>query len=100
MKGYVIKATYTEGIHTGKSYLLGKGTRVMDGKHFFWSDYCYKTIGIAERICKKWYEENEQSRRIERQDEAYQISKGGKPRDWYIYESRTYEPYEVDMVEF
>lgn len=96
MKGYVIKKTYTEGTHKSESYLLGKGTKIMDG--IMWADYCYKSIGIAKRICKMWYDDNELSRRIEREDEKRRISKGGKPKDWYIYESATYEPYEVEMV--
>ena len=98
MKGYLIKTTYTEGTHAGKSHLLGKGTRVMDG-HICWSEYCYKTLGAAKRICKLWYEDNELSKKCERVDEACRIARGGKPKNWYIYESKTYEPYEVEMVE-
>lgn len=96
MKGYVIKVTYMDGIHKGESYLLGKGTKVMSG--IMWSDYCYKSIGIANRICKKWYEENELNKRIERENEKRRTAKGGEPKKWYIYESETYEPFEVEMV--
>ena len=99
MKGYLIKVTHTEGAHAGKSYLLGKDTRVMTDC-IPWADRCYKTLGIAKRICKKWYEENESSRACERREEAARIARGGKPKDWYIYESETYEPYEVEMVEW
>ena len=99
MKGYLIKVTYTEGEHKGKSYLLGKGTKVMDGITN-WDYNCYKTLGIAKRICKKWYEDNELSKRIERKDEAAWVAKGYKAKDWYIYESKTFEPYEVEMFKW
>ena len=34
MKRYLIKKTYTEGIHAGKSYLLRKGGYVTDENEY------------------------------------------------------------------
>lgn len=101
MKRYLIKVTYTEGIHAGESYLLTKGGYCTDEDSIHWEERCYKTEGIARRICKKLYEDNELSRKIERQDEECRIKRGlGGKKDWYIYESKTYEPFEVDAVEY
>ena len=92
---YLIKVTHLEGAHAGESYLLRKGGYVTDDCGFWWEDDVYKTEGIARRVCKHKYEENELSRRIERQTEEYRVKRGGKPNDWYIYESESYGPYPV-----
>ena len=95
---YLIKATYTEGSHAGKSYFIGKGGYVVDADGIQWDDWTYKTYGTANRVCKKLYEDNELSRKCERQDEAWRIKKGFPPREWYIYEAQTYEPYPVEAI--
>lgn len=96
---YLIKVTYTEGVHNGETYLLRKGGHVTDEGHIEWLDTTYKTEAIARRVCKQMYEDNELSRKCERMDEQIRIKRGGKPKDWYIYESQTYEPYPVETVD-
>lgn len=96
---YLIKATYTEGVHNGKTYLLRKGGYVTDEGNIEWLDTTYKTESIARRVCERMYEENELFRKIEREDEAVKIRKGFSPKSSYIYESKTYEPYPVETVD-
>lgn len=98
MTRYLIKVTYTEGEHKGTSYLLRKSGYVTDDNSIQWEDTTYKTEGIARRVCKRLYADNELSRKCERMDEQIRIKRGGKPKDWYIYESQTYEPYPVEVV--
>lgn len=98
MKRYLIKVTYQEGSHAGKSYLLRKEGYVTDEDSIQWTDTTYKTEGIAKRICKHLFEENELNKRCERQDEACRIKKGLAPKKFHIYNSCTFEPYEVDVV--
>lgn len=99
MKAYIIKKTYTERIHSGKSHLLFKDGYVADDCAIFWADRCYKTLKGARIACTKLFENNELNRRIERQDEAFRVSQGKAPKEWYIYESETFEPYEVEAIE-
>lgn len=98
MTRYIIKCTYTEGIHAGESYYLTKGGYVTDEKQCQWEDTTYKTKGIAQRVCNKMYKENELNRAIERADMEYAKKTGRKfHRTWCIYESETYEPYPVEL---
>lgn len=96
MPRYLIKATYMEGPHAGKSYLLQKGGMVTDEDSTQWDDTTYKTKGIAQRVCRQLYEDNELSRKIERQDEQIRIKRGQGPKSFYLYESETFEPYPVE----
>lgn len=96
---YLIKVTYTEGIHKGESYLLRKGGYVTDEDRIEWEDTTYKSEGICRRACKHLFEENELSRKCERMDEQIRMKRGGDPKNFYIYESATYEPYPVEAVE-
>ena len=98
MTRYLIKVTYTEGKHSGESHFLRKGGYVTDLPDIQWNDTTYKTEAIAARVCRHMYEENELSRKIERQDERVRIARGGKPKEWYIYESCNYEPFAVEVV--
>ena len=97
MKRYLIKVTYTEGPHKDKWHLLRKGGYVTEVDNVQWEDTTYKTKGIASRVCKHMYEENELSRKCERVDEQIRIKRGGQPKSFYIYESCTYEPYECEV---
>lgn len=93
--GYVIKVTYTSGEHAGHSYLLMKGGYVADEKEYIIEDNQYKTKGIAERICKKYFENNEQEYEIERKSHEWKLAHGKKPTGHFLHEHKTYEPYEV-----
>lgn len=95
MSRYLIKTTYLEGPHQGKSHLIRKGGYVTDEQTFQWNDTTYASKSIVERWCKHFLEENEENRRIERSNEAWRIARGGKPCLFYLYFSKSYEPYEV-----
>ena len=99
MKAYIIKTTYTEGPHAGKSYLRNKQGYIIDDCCIHWADTCYLTLKGAKIACSKLFNENELNRRIERQDEAFRVSQGKAPKEWCIYESETFEPYEVEAIE-
>ena len=99
MKRYLIKVTYLEGAHKGRSYLLRKGGYVEDEDKTHYVEDTYKTYGTAQRVCRHLYEENELSRKIEREDEAVRIKRGRPAKEWYIYESEAYEPFEVEAVD-
>lgn len=98
MKRFLIKVTYLEGIHKGTSYLMKKGGYVTDEDSIHWVEEAYKTEGICKRVCKHLFEENELGKRSERMDEAIQMRKGKPAKSFYIYESQSFEPYEVDAV--
>lgn len=96
MKGYVIKVTYLSGRHKGKTYLMKKGGYVTEEHfHHFESDI-YKTLGIAKRICTMYTKSNERDYIAERRHNDYQISKGRKGKEWFIYELESYEPFEIE----
>ena len=97
---YIIKVTYTEGPHTGYTYFLRKGGYVTELENIQWEDSTYKSEGICRKVCKHLFEENEISRRCERMDEQIRIKRGGDPKEFYIYESATYEPYPVEAISY
>lgn len=99
MKRYLIKATYLEGKHAGRSYLLRKGGYVTDEGAYQWEDTTYATLGIAQRVCKQYAERNEQDRDLERGQEVFDLKTGRRkePKAWYIHELESYEPYEVEV---
>ena len=101
MKGYVIKATYVEGMHAGKSYLIAKTGYCLDDDGIFFEDWCYKTLRAAKAVCTRKFKDNELRRKSERDDEKFQMEHRGRPaKSFYIYESETYEPYEVEMIQY
>lgn len=93
--GYVIKVTYTSGEHAGHSYLLLKGGYTAYENEFIFEDRQYKTKGMAQRICNQYFESNEQDYRIERNSNEWNITHGRKPKEFFLHEHKTYEPYEV-----
>lgn len=95
--GWIIKATYLTGRSKGRSYFLRKGGYVTEGG-YIWSDQAYKTKGFAERECKRLKKYYELSYRSERQDNEIMIKKGLKPKDSFIYELESFEPYEVEII--
>ena len=97
MTRYLIKITYLEGPHEGKSHLIRRGGRCTDEGDIQWDDTTYASEGIAKRVCKRLYTDNELNRKIERQDEAVRIKRGRPAKEYYIYESCSYEPYPVEV---
>ena len=99
MKRYLIKVTYLEGKHAGKTYLMRKGGYVTDEGAYQWENTTYATLGIAKRVCKKLSDRNQRDHDFERSMEQADIAKGlrKEPKAWYIYELENYEPYEVEV---
>ena len=97
MTRYLIKGTYTEGIHAGKSFLLQKGGYVTDENSYQWEETTYASERIARYRCKKLFEDNEVNRKLERERRAQKEKQGLENWDFFIYESQTYEPYPVDV---
>lgn len=93
---YLIKVTYMEGRHAGESYLMRKGGYVTDETEYHGNDDTYKTENIARSICRRLYKENESSRRAERRIMERRAKEGNPlPRNWFIYNKQTFEPYPV-----
>lgn len=97
MTGYLIKATYLTGPHKGKSYLLNKGGYVTESTRFQHKDTTYKTLGFANRECKRLTEKYTLDYKIERQDNDYRISQGKSAKEFFIYEQMSFEPYPVEV---
>lgn len=97
MKRYLIKVTYLEGEHKGKSYLLRKGGYVTEKGNVEWEDTTYSSYKRALWQCNRLEQQNELNIRIERRDRQYAIQMGRKFRDYNIYELESYEPYEVEV---
>lgn len=87
MKAYVIKSTYLEGKHEGRSHILIKGGYVSDEKTKHHIDDCYGTLAQAKAVCTKYKKNNEIERNIERKT---------KRTSDYIYNLESFEPIEVE----
>ena len=96
MKGYVIKVTYLTGRHKGKTYLMKKGGYVTEEHYYHFESDIYKTLSIAKRVCTMYRKNNERDYNAERRTNEYNISKGRPPKDWFIYELESYEPFEIE----
>ena len=98
MKGYLIKVTYLDGRHKGKSYLMKRGGYVVEERHlnYLYQDDVYKSLGNVKAVCTRLFNNNERNRRIEDADRKRAIEKGREVHDWYIYEHESYEPFEVE----
>ncbi len=96
MKGYIIKVTYLDGRHKGKSYLMKKGGYITENYYHHFESDIYKTLGTAKSVCTRLFNNNERNRRIEDRDREYALAKGREVHDWYIYEHESYEPYEIE----
>ncbi len=99
MKRYLIKVTYLEGPHTGDTYLLCKGGYVTEEGRIEWDDTTYVTKGIAQRECNRLKAANDTNINIERRSREWAEKRGKTFRSWNIYEAKSYEPYEVDVLD-
>ena len=97
MVRYLIKVTYLEGEHEGKTYLLRKGGYVTDENNLEWEDTTYARKKFAQKWCKELEYRNRLDRDIERRDEQERIRRGGKPNSFYIYHYERYEPVAVTI---
>lgn len=98
MTRYLIKTTYLDGPHAGKSYYLTKGGYVVDlDKKHFESD-TYATEGFAKRRCNQLHAENSLNVSWERFDEQLNVKKGNAPKKQFIYYEESYEPVAVEAI--
>ena len=58
MERYLIKVTYLEGTHKGKTYLMQKGGYITDSGCYQWDETTYANKAMAERRCKQLDKEN------------------------------------------
>lgn len=98
MKGYLIKVTYLEGEHKGRSYLLEKGGYVASDSALYLAYTAYKTLRAAKGVCTRLYKDNEAYKKLERATDTWNIKHGKRPKDFYIYKSCSYEPFEVEVM--
>ena len=96
MKGYVIKVTYLTGRHKGRTYLMKKGGYITEEHYHHFESDVYTTLRTAKRVCTVYRKNNERDYNDERRTNEYNISKGRPPKDWFIYELESYEPFEVE----
>lgn len=95
---YLIKVTILTGRHKGHSYLLRKGGYVTDEGDSQFEEDTYKTLGTALRVCKQMESRNELNYNVERADNEYRIKQGKSPKEFFIYEKESYEPYLVENI--
>lgn len=98
MNGYLIKATYLTGPHTGKSYFLRKGGYVTQECDTQWEDTVYKSESMCNARCKKLSAQNSSDYYIESCDRANRRFAGKEVARYRIHEKMTYEPYLVSDV--
>lgn len=93
---YVIKATYLDGPHKGKSCTLMKGgyvgatTEDEIENYTYWHDECYKTLGSCKAVCARLKKDNDF------EVEYYQRHKDEKYALPYYPES--FEPIEATNI--
>lgn len=97
MTGWVIKTTYTDGIHKGHSYYMVKGgyCRSVETTKV-WDDEAYMTESAAKRVCTMYAKNNERDVRYEESEQIY-AQRHGRER-MRIYYPETYEPVQINVV--
>lgn len=95
---YLIKATYTDGPHAGKCYLMRKGGYVTDIYSYQWDDTTYAGYGFADRVCKKNAEDDDFWFQWERREDEVRIKRRnpGKTENQFIHWHSAYVPIRVD----
>lgn len=97
---YLIKATYLEGPHEGETYFLRKDGHVTEADFPQGFSDTYASKASAARRCRKLESDNTIDRNIERREETHRIKKGKPPKEWYLYHLESYEPFEVEAIDF
>jgi len=98
MKKYIIKVTYLEGEHAGKSYFLMKGGYVVSNIEYVWKADSY-TLPVCKAVCTRIKKANDLNVNIERRDREYAIAKGRTVSKYPIYTPEAYEPFEIETVD-
>lgn len=95
MTMYQIKATYLDGPHAGKSYVLTKGGYVAPDGSQYRGD-CYETVTAAKAISTKRQNRNKRSVENAKRFNAWRQA-NGLPGGEYIEPRMTFEPIEVEI---
>lgn len=88
---YIIKATYLEGAHAGKTYFLGVNGYVVDENPI--QPSCYKTLKAAKMVATRYNNENKQECATQASVNARRVEQGKKPLEAYVLTH--YEAYKV-----
>jgi hypothetical protein len=98
MKKYIIKVTYLEGAHEGKSYFLNKDGYVVDNLDYVWQD-CSYTLSACKAVCTRKEKTNTAEAIFEKRERERRISEGKTVSKYPLYTMCSYEPYEIETVD-
>lgn len=98
MTGWVIKTTYTDGIHKGRSYYMVKGgyCRSVETAEV-WDDEAYLTESAAKRVCTMYVKNNARDIAFEKAEQEYRRRKGYKPM-MHMFDPEAYEPVQIKVL--
>ena len=98
MTKYVIKATYIEGDHKGKTYFLNKGGYVVSNLEYVWQDSSYD-LRTCKAVCTKYAKHNAAQHKAELAEREYRERKGKENSKYRLYYLMSYEPYAIETVD-
>lgn len=98
MKKYIIKVTYLEGIHEGKTHHLGKGGYIVTNLDFVWQEDSY-TLSTCKSVCTRLENQNNRLAEAEKRERAYNAAKGRHVSKYPIYIVSKYEPFMIETVD-
>ncbi len=95
MTKYIIKVTYTEGIHKGKVFYLDKNGYVREHTDTIWSEDAY-TLPACKAACTRKYKSNTAEAACEKAIRKNAISNNRLVSKYPLYEMKDYEPFPVE----
>jgi hypothetical protein len=98
MKKYIIKATYLEGIHVGKTYYLNKQGYVITNLDSVWQDSSY-TLSSCKAVCTRKEKINTAEAIFEKRTRERRIAEGKTVSPYPLYVMQKYEPFEIETVD-
>ena len=98
MKAYVVKVTYLEGIHEGKTYYLDRRGYVRENLVGIWKEDTY-TLRGCKIACTRKTKENDFEVNFEMRDRSQKLAAGKNVSKYPIYILSKYEPFEVETVD-
>jgi hypothetical protein len=98
MTKYVIKVTYLEGIHEGRSYLLDKDGYVRNQDNCYWEDETYTLRGCKIACSRKELINNNEAL-YEAEQRRKAIEQGKKVSKYPLYTICKFEPFAVELMD-
>jgi len=98
MPKYIIKTTYLEGPHEGKTCYVTKYGCILEGAalNHIWQDDVYDTLAACKTACTLRMKHIEVQRRIELKDRERRLEQGKPVSKYRLYYSEKYEPFAVE----